>query len=108
MKHRIVLLLQPHTNLLDLGGVAQVFQEAKAQGLDVTIEQCSSTDPVVTSTGLSLNGLGSFQDQEFECGDHIFVISADIHHVLSGSFRPTRALLEKLRSARDRGAGGAL
>lgn len=103
MKPRVVLLLQPRTNLLDLGGVAQVFLEAKAQGLDITVEHCAMGDPIDTSIGLSFTGVSDFRKQRLQRGDHVFVISSDIQYVLSNRFQPSKALLERLRDAHERG-----
>ena len=91
MKPRVVLLLQPRTNLLDLGGVAQVFLEAKAQGLDITVEHCAMGDPIDTSIGLSFTGVSDFRKQRLQRGDHVFVISSDIQYVLSNRFQPSKA-----------------
>jgi transcriptional regulator GlxA family with amidase domain len=55
---RVVVLMLPGVNLLDLGGPVQVFDAAAARGADYRIEYVADAAEVVSAQGLRLAGLG--------------------------------------------------
>jgi transcriptional regulator GlxA family with amidase domain len=55
---RIVVLVLPEVNLLDLGGPVQVFDAARHCGADYRLEYVARTPELVSGQGLRLAGLG--------------------------------------------------
>jgi transcriptional regulator GlxA family with amidase domain len=54
---RVIFLLLPQVNLLDLGGPAQVFDVANHFGASYEIHFCASTPNIITAQGLTLGAL---------------------------------------------------
>ncbi|MEU0484631.1 helix-turn-helix domain-containing protein [Streptosporangium sp. NPDC006013] len=61
---RVVVLVLPDVNLLDLGGPAQVFDVAAHLGADYRLEFVSDTEEAVSAQGLRLAGLGALLPTE--------------------------------------------
>jgi transcriptional regulator GlxA family with amidase domain len=57
-ERRVIMLLLPEVNLLDLGGPAQVFQVAQHYGAPYELLFCAASEKIVSSLGLSLGPLG--------------------------------------------------
>jgi transcriptional regulator GlxA family with amidase domain len=57
---RVIIVLLPEVNLLDLGGPAQVFQVAKHYGVPYELLFCAASEYIISSQGLSLGPVGSF------------------------------------------------
>jgi transcriptional regulator GlxA family with amidase domain len=57
LPRRIIFLLLPHINLLDLGGPAQVFASAAALGAAYTLEFWALTPTILSAQGLSFGPL---------------------------------------------------
>ncbi|MBB2914427.1 transcriptional regulator GlxA family with amidase domain [Streptosporangium becharense] len=55
---RVVVLVLPEVNLLDLGGPVQVFDAAAHEGADYRVEYVSQVPETVSAQGLRLAGLG--------------------------------------------------
>ncbi|MFM2387771.1 MAG: hypothetical protein RL660_2528 [Bacteroidota bacterium] len=97
MAVKIVCLLMPHTNLLDLGGAAQVFHEAKDQGLDIELSYCSGNTNLNSATGLPIGKIAHYSKQNLRPGDYVIVLSSDYKYVFSKNFAPEAALLTWLK-----------
>ena len=59
-KRRIIFVLLPGVNLLDLGGPAQVFDVARRFGADYDLLFCAATPQVLSIQGLPLGPLAPF------------------------------------------------
>jgi transcriptional regulator GlxA family with amidase domain len=102
-KTKIVFLVLPHINLLDLSGPDQVFLEALDYGADLELEYCSFTEGLYTTSGFSLGRYQHFQDIRFTEGDYLIVPGADVKYLLSIEFRQQQALFEWLKMAHTQG-----
>jgi transcriptional regulator GlxA family with amidase domain len=100
---KIVFLVLPHTNLLDMAGAAQVFFEAKEQGIDLEIGYCSFEKNIISSASLPLGRIQNFSTQKMKTGDYIFIVSADIKYIMSGDMRPDKSLLKWITDAYKNG-----
>lgn len=101
---KIVFLVLPHTNLLDMAGAAQVFFEARENGVDIQMEYCSFENSLITSSNLPLGKIKNFKTHKFKKGDYLFIVSADIKYVLSKQLQPEAALLKWINDAYANGA----
>jgi transcriptional regulator GlxA family with amidase domain len=63
---RVVFLLLPRVELLDLAGPAQVFAEAAALGADYRLVYCASAPALRSQQGLQLGGLQPLPEPEPE------------------------------------------
>lgn len=104
MSTKIVFLILPHTNLMDFGGASHVFLEAKEKGLDIEIKFCSYEQNLVSSVGLPLGKLDHYKNINLNTGDYLFIVSADIHFILSDKFNPHKNLLKWLVACKQNGA----
>lgn len=103
MGPKIIFILSPHSNLLDIGGASQVFHEAKDHGYDCTIHFCSYVGEITTSTGLKIGPIVHYSDLEVSAQDYIFIMSADYKYVFSSSFKVEKPFLNWLRTCYQRG-----
>lgn len=103
MNTKITFLLQPNSNLLDLGGASQVFYEAKDQGLDIDFNYCSTEKSILVATGLPLGRLDNYKTQKLKKGDYLMVLSADYKYIFSKEYNPDNELLNWLQELKRKG-----
>lgn len=101
---QIFILLSPETNLLDLGAIGQVFQEAADMGVPVSTTVCSDASTVCCSMSLSLQGCKLLTEVRPGEGDYLFIISSDMQFVLSDRFAPSTDMLEFVKTSFQTGA----
>ncbi|MGW3952217.1 GlxA family transcriptional regulator [Streptomyces sp. NPDC004752] len=70
---RVVVLVLPEVNLLDLGGPVQVFDAAAHLGGGYRLEYVAETDRVRSAQGLELAGLGRLTATRAGAGDLVLV-----------------------------------
>ncbi len=99
MATKIVFLILPEMQLLDLAGADQVFYEAKCYGSDLEIEYCSFENSVQTSTLLPISKVKDFQEITFNAGDYLIIPGAETSYLLSEEFRLKSELFEWLKMA---------
>lgn len=100
---KIVFLILPHTNLLDMAGAAQVFFEAREHGIDIEIEYCSFEKKIITSANLPIGHIKNYRQLKLQAGDYIFIVSADIKYVLSKDLKPEKPLLNWITTSYNEG-----
>lgn len=103
MTRKIAFFIQDHTNLLDLGACVHVFQESIDMGLDFELEFVSFDKKVKTLVGLPLINLKPYQKLNLKEGDFLFIISTDIHYILSSKYKLTHEFKEWLNKMKDEG-----
>jgi transcriptional regulator GlxA family with amidase domain len=96
---RVVVLVLPEVNLLDLGGPVQVFDAARHQGAGYRLEYVAEEPEVVSAQGLRLAGLGPLGP--LDPGDLVLIPGPRLY--------PDRELVRRpavdwLRGVADRGA----
>jgi transcriptional regulator GlxA family with amidase domain len=99
---KIVFIIPPTVELLDLAGPAQVFTEAKFYGFEVDIEfYLYSNDPVCTS-GLGFAKVASFAEAKLDEGDFVFVPGMDQNYIRSPSFKSEKKFFKWLKECTER------
>ncbi|MCW3088084.1 MAG: helix-turn-helix protein [Sediminibacterium sp.] len=99
---KLVFVVTPTVQLLDLAGPVQVFTEAKFQGLEVAIEFCSYHDDVTSAAGLGFAKVVNFSAVELKEGDIVFVPGMDYLYVRSIPFRAERPFFNWLKQCADK------
>lgn len=74
---KIAFFIPQAVNLLDLAGPIQVFKEAKFHGLEILMEYLSFQNEMVSSVGLTIGGIQSFQNSELTKGDFLIIAGFD-------------------------------
>lgn len=98
---RVLVLVLPEVNLLDLGGPVQVFDAAAHLGGGYRLEYVAETDGLRSAQGLRLAGLASLSASRAEPGDLVLVPGPR----LTGSDRLVApAVVRWVREAYDAGA----
>lgn len=101
---RIIFLVLPRSNLLDLSGAAQVFFEARESGVDLEIEYCSFAQSIITSANLPLGKIKNFSQLKPGPGDYLFIVSTDFKYIGNKNLCFENKLLEWIRNAYHSGA----
>jgi transcriptional regulator GlxA family with amidase domain len=70
---KVVFILPPFLEMLDLAGPLQVFNESKFYGLDIEIQFYSIEQKVVCSAGLPFGSIENFENAVLSAGDFIFI-----------------------------------
>ncbi len=70
---KIIFIIPPHVELLDLAGPQQVFREAKNSGLDISIEFYALTRKTIFAGGVELAGLPSYAKASLGEKDYVFI-----------------------------------
>ncbi|WP_337042299.1 GlxA family transcriptional regulator [Emticicia sp. 17c] len=96
---KIVFMLLPEIQLLDLAGADQVFYEAICYGSDLKIEYCSIENSISTSTLLPIGQVKRFTEIVFQEGDYLIIPGAETSYLLSDGFRVKKELFEWLKMA---------
>lgn len=99
---RIVVLVLPEVNLLDLGGPVQVFHTAAHLGAGYRLEFVSAAPEAVTAQGLRLAGLGRLPTTE--AGDLVLVPGPRLRAPEPDRPLVPEAAVRWLRTAAERGS----
>jgi transcriptional regulator GlxA family with amidase domain len=73
MVRRIVFIIPPNVELLDLAGPIQVFREAKQNGLEIDIEYYSWLPRIQSAPGIVIDGLRHYRDVHLSENDYLFL-----------------------------------
>lgn len=99
---KIVFLIVPEIQLLDLAGADQVFYEARSYGSDIEIEYCAFQDSIKTATLLPIGKVKDLHEIAFKAGDYLIVPGAETSYLLSEEFRAKTEVFEWLKMAYSR------
>lgn len=94
---KIVFIIPPTVELLDLAGPVQVFTEAKFYGFQIDMEFYRYEDNPVSTAGLGLGNLPHFKQARLKEGDFVFFPGMDQDYVRSHSFRTEKTLFSWLK-----------
>lgn len=100
---KIVFLILPEIQLLDLAGADQVFYEAKCYGSDIEIDYCAFDTDIHTSTLLPIGKVKALTEISFKAGDYLIIPGAETSYLLSDEFRAKQHLFEWLKMAHNQG-----
>lgn len=103
MKLKIIFLIQPKTNLLDLGSSTQACLEAIDFGLNAEIVFCTYGSNIISSVGLPIGNLKAFDKIKVQSKDIIFIVSTDISYILSKEYKIPKELSTWLNKAHEGG-----
>jgi transcriptional regulator GlxA family with amidase domain len=70
---KIVFIIPPSVELLDLAGPVQVFSEAKFYGLDIDIEFYSFQTNTASAVGLPFGKVENYKKAKIQEGDFVFI-----------------------------------
>lgn len=98
---KIIFIIPPTVELLDLAGPVQVFTEAKFYGFDIDMEFYSFQNDPVSTAGLGFGNLDNFKNAKLKEGDFIFVPGMDYEYVSSIPFKAERAFFNWLKECSD-------
>jgi transcriptional regulator GlxA family with amidase domain len=99
---KLAFIVPPHVELLDLAGPAQVFTEARSQGLDAAIEFYSYNDYNTSTSGVSFGEIKSYKESDLKAGDFVFIPGTDHAYLQSDSFRAEKSFFTWLTQCADR------
>ncbi|MEQ1586077.1 MAG: DJ-1/PfpI family protein [Cyclobacteriaceae bacterium] len=84
---KIVFIIPPTVELLDLAGPVQVFTEAKFYGFELKIEFYRYQEEPVSTSGLGFGKLAHFREANVAEGDFIFIPGMDQNYVRTPAFK---------------------
>lgn len=100
---KMVFIIPPTVELLDLSGPAQVFTEAKIHGLEIDIEFYQFSEEPISTAGLGFGRIENFKSANLKEGDFIFVPGMDNEYVNSFSFKTERVFFNWLKDYSEKG-----
>jgi transcriptional regulator GlxA family with amidase domain len=100
---KMVFIIPPTVELLDLAGPVQVFTEAKVYGMELEMEFYQYNNEPVSTAGLGFGKLPNFKNAKLKEGDFIFVPGMDNEYVNSVSFKSEREFFNWLKECSDTG-----
>ncbi len=100
---KLIFIIPPTVELLDLSGPAQVFTEAKVYGMELEMEFYKFNEEPISTAGLGFSKLPDFKTAIVKQGDYIFVPGMDIDYVNSISFKAERQFFNWLKECSEQG-----
>ena len=99
---KIVFIIPPKVELLDLAGPVQVFTEAKFYGFEIDMEFYTFQKDPVSTAGLGFGNIGHFKKAKLEEGDFIFVPGMNYEYVCSIPFKAERDFFNWLKECSNK------
>ncbi|HRG39716.1 MAG TPA: DJ-1/PfpI family protein [Bacteroidia bacterium] len=99
---KIVFIIPPTVELLDLAGPVQVFTEAKFYGYELDIEFYRYKNNPISTSGLGFGNMANFAEANVKEGDFIFIPGMDQNYVRSTAFRNEKKFFQWLKKCADR------
>ena len=100
---KMVFIIPPTVELLDLSGPAQVFTEAKVHGMELDMEFYQYSEEPVSTAGLGFGKIANYKSAILKEGDYIFVPGMDNEYVNSIPFKAERAFFNWLKECSEKG-----
>lgn len=99
---KIIFIIPPTVELLDLAGPVQVFTEAKFYGYEIDIEFYVYKNNPVSTSGLGFGSLANYADAQLAEGDFVFIPGMDQNYVISTAFRNEKKFFQWLKNCAER------
>jgi transcriptional regulator GlxA family with amidase domain len=99
---KVVFIIPPTVELLDLSGPVQVFTEAKIYGMEIGIEFYQYSDEPVSTAGLGFGKLENYRTAKLKEGDFVFVPGMDNDYVNSIPFKAEREFFKWLKECSEK------
>ena len=87
MKKKVVFIIPPTVELLDLAGPVQVFTEAKFYGFDIDIEFFTYQQEIISTAGLAFKHVDNYKKANLNAGDFLFIPGMNFEYVSSKGFK---------------------
>lgn len=97
MQKKVVFIIPPTVELLDLAGPVQVFTEAKFYGFDIDIEFYSYQKNIISTAGIAFKEVDNYENARMKEGDFLFIPGMDFEYVSNKVFRQERAYFEWIK-----------
>lgn len=98
---KVVFIIPPTVELLDLAGPVQVFTEAKFYGFEIDIEFYHFRESPVSTAGLGFEKTKHYKEAVLKEGDFVFVPGMDYEYVSSFSFKAEKEFFSWLKACSD-------
>lgn len=100
---KMVFIIPPTVELLDLSGPAQVFTEAKVHGMEIDMEFYQYSEEPISTAGLGFGKIADYKSAILKEGDYVFVPGMDNEYVNSISFKAEREFFNWLKACSEKG-----
>lgn len=97
-KRKIVFIIPPTVELLDLAGPVQVFVEARFYGFDIDIEFYIYSKNVISTSGLTFGKLRDYSKARLKQGDYVFIPGMDHRYINSPKFKAEKKFFRWIKS----------
>ena len=94
---KIVFIIPPAVEILDLAGPLQVFTEAKFYGFEIELEFYAYTPETICNSGLAFGNVAHYTECNIKEGDYIFMPGMSFEYVDSIAFRAERDFFNWLK-----------
>ena len=98
---KMVFIIPPSVELLDLAGPVQVFTEAKFYGLEIEMEFYHFEELPVSTSGLGFGKITHYENAKLKEGDFVFVPGMDYEYVSSFAFKAQKDFFDWLKKCSD-------
>lgn len=99
---KVIFIIPPTVELLDLAGPVQVFTEAKFYGFDLDIEFYQFQEAPVSTAGLGFEKIRNFKEAILTQGDFVFVPGMHFEYVRSIAFRAEKEFFKWLKDCSEK------
>src|SRR6478736_8247833 len=99
---KVVFIIPPTVELLDLAGPVQVFTEAKFYGYDVSLEFYSYHQDIICTSELPFGKIANFSEAELNEGDFVFIPGTDNDYLNSFAFKTEKEFFKWIKECADR------
>jgi transcriptional regulator GlxA family with amidase domain len=99
---KVIFIIPPTVELLDLAGPVQVFTEAKFYGYEIDIEFYQYKNNPVSTSGLGFGNMANFAEAQLKEGDFVFIPGMDQNYVRSLAFQKERKFFKWLKECSQR------
>jgi transcriptional regulator GlxA family with amidase domain len=99
---KLVFIIPPTVQLLDLAGPVQVFTEARFQGLEIGIEFFGYHEENTSAAGLGFAKLELYSKAVLKEGDFVIVPGMDYQYVRSFEFKAEHAFFKWLKQCAEK------
>lgn len=94
---KILFIIPPYVEILDLAGPVQVFTEAREQGLETDIVFYSYATETISNSGLAFTKIADYRQADVKKGDYIFIPGMRYEYVSSIAFRAEKTFFNWLQ-----------
>src|SRR5664279_3619245 len=99
---KVVFIIPPTVELLDLAGPVQVFTEARFYGFEIGIEFFQYSEEPISTCGIGFGKIANFKTAQLKEGDFVFVPGMDHEYVNSIPFKAEREFFNWLKECSDK------